>query len=130
MCCKPMFGVALNYLLRVSALQHDCFDFTSMNDHKYLSFLTDCGQIAITHGRLDTSATNYGTIVTVQCNDGYSMVGNAAIHCLPDGTWTQIPSCRQISESYLNFLLKRTSVHHTAYSLIHAMPLSILIFNQ
>ena len=32
------------------------------------------------------------------CDEGYTMVGSAAIRCLADGHWTEIPSCRPSSK--------------------------------
>jgi len=40
---------------------------------------------------------DYGSIVKVECKDRYILKGNPQVHCQSDGTWSERPTCDEIT---------------------------------
>ncbi|KAH3735239.1 hypothetical protein DPMN_041702 [Dreissena polymorpha] len=54
---------------------------------------TDCGPVTIAKGTVNTTATTYGTVLQVYCNEGYELSGTPIVMCRADGIWSDIPTC-------------------------------------
>ncbi|XP_052282860.1 sushi, von Willebrand factor type A, EGF and pentraxin domain-containing protein 1-like isoform X6 [Dreissena polymorpha] len=49
----------------------------------------DCKQYPVpSYGRLSTSSTTYGTVVTITCDTGYMINGNSTSSCKSNGRWS------------------------------------------
>lgn len=61
----------------------------------YISFTPDCPALVTpAYGSLDTADVKEGTVVTVTCNTGYTLIGDIALECLPGGEWDKfLPVC-------------------------------------
>lgn len=64
------------------------------------------------HGFRDVRSLNLGGTVTYACYYGYNMVGNEAIQCQTNGTWTPKPTCDLIPSGW--YSLVNLSLLHTS----------------
>ena len=56
-------------------------------------YLKGCASLSIPNGYLSTNNTTHCSTVTVQCRDGYSLVGKSSLTC-HEGNWSSVtPSC-------------------------------------
>lgn len=55
---------------------------------KFFTYVVDCAALAAPdNGSLSTTALTTGTIVTVTCNPGYTLKGDASLLCQDNGMW-------------------------------------------
>ena len=59
--------------------------------------IVDCGIPQVSNGILNASETAFNTVVSVDCEIGYNLIGTANIACQSNGTWTELPECRTVS---------------------------------
>ena len=59
--------------------------------------ILDCSSLVVPeNGALDTEDVMEGTVVTVTCNTGYTLLGVAVLNCLPGGKWDSfLPVCHR-----------------------------------
>ncbi|XP_053386927.1 uncharacterized protein LOC123542089 isoform X2 [Mercenaria mercenaria] len=56
--------------------------------------IIDCGDPTPEHGSSNATSTINGTIVSVECEEGYDMVGDDIISCQENASWTAVPVCK------------------------------------
>ncbi|XP_053387663.1 sushi, von Willebrand factor type A, EGF and pentraxin domain-containing protein 1-like [Mercenaria mercenaria] len=60
--------------------------------------LIDCGTPNLTHGSIiGLLNTSYDNLLSVSCNEGYSLIGTNTITCGEDGKWKNVPSCELVT---------------------------------
>ena len=59
------------------------------------SFYIGCPLLAVPqNGYLNSTTAILGAVVSVSCNDGYTLQGSAVLTCQNDGSWdTSVPIC-------------------------------------
>ena len=77
-----------------------------------------CPDIDTEGALLDTEDTTYETVVSVQCRDGYTLVGDTTLTCQSDKTWSGqflcdrmcssliITNCLTLKNTYIYVVLK------------------------
>jgi hypothetical protein len=61
-------------------------------------FISECDELIVTNGNLNDSVRTYGTVVGVDCNEGYVIREDAVIECRVDGSWSGVPNCDPIGK--------------------------------
>ena len=70
----------------------------------------DCGDnLTIPNGfvNIDGGATTYNEKVSVQCDEGYELIGDAEITCLANGRWNVDGFCAVIGQYSKGMLLSK-----------------------
>ncbi|XP_053398307.1 CUB and sushi domain-containing protein 1-like [Mercenaria mercenaria] len=55
-----------------------------------------CDDPVLSNGDVNTTARAYGTVISVSCEDGYTLQGSEIIVCKSDATWSDYPTCEPI----------------------------------
>ncbi|KAH3700405.1 hypothetical protein DPMN_075381 [Dreissena polymorpha] len=70
------------------------------------------------------SGSTYGTVATLTCNTGYTLVGPSSMTCLQDGRWSYNPACSIKSEYQVKWgigVLVKIAMH--IYDLVNSFLL-------
>lgn len=62
--------------------------------------ITDCESPQPENGAVNSSTTTNGTIVSVTCNKGYNLSGEAIIMCQSNDQWTDYPTCEKLGNLF------------------------------
>jgi len=90
-------------------------------NNKAIELFSDCSVPSkILHGTAVYTTTQFGDVVNVTCNAGYTASVDA-ISCMSNGAWDEVPTCDPVGKSFTlqQFLLVNISkLNAVAYVLI------------
>ena len=98
-----------------------------------LTAVVDCmNPPALASGSVDTSrGTTYQSVAVYQCDEGYTLQGQAITACLENGTWSgPTPTCAREWTTQLGLVASTWQASHTTGPLLSRslrIPLSILL---
>ena len=73
------------------------FVMKSLLTRTHLLSAADCPSgLALRNGQVLISRMVFKSVATVNCDDGYKLVGNSTVVCQEDGTWSKTPECQGI----------------------------------
>lgn len=63
----------------------------------YVPFISECEDVIIVNGFVNSTATHYDASVRMECNNSYKLIGDSVITCLLNGSWSSpYPVCSLI----------------------------------
>lgn len=62
----------------------------------WYTFWADCGILKPHNGSINSSSTNYGSVVKVTCDKDFKLIGDEIISCQITGIWSDRPKCELI----------------------------------
>ena len=97
----------------LKVLFNDEFSYTSKSHLSCkVHFFIDCKALAYPpNGAFSPSDVKEGTVLTVVCDTGYTLLGDAVINCLPGGLWDNYPPDCHRGKHFGNSATIRESNH-------------------
>ena len=85
---------------KLNLLQCTCCEVMFMKSTK-VQCISDCERLSIANGHLDSTDKSVGTVVTVRCEIGYTLVGSSWRECLSSKTWSGETKCLGMKYVYI-----------------------------
>ncbi|WAR24060.1 SVEP1-like protein, partial [Mya arenaria] len=84
-------------------------------------FCSDCGDPTPEYGSSNATTTVNGTIVVVNCHEGYILEGNAILSCQENDSWTESSICKIVDCGYpkhpnMDFTLSRNTTTYGSFA--------------
>ena len=95
----------LEIFFKLSGNKDNVVFFSFAHNQSYFDVsLVGCPKLVVPeHGSISTVQTNFGILVTYECNSGYRLNGSATTTCVSGGMWSgKSPKCQGI---FLNHLV-------------------------